>query len=188
MIKRILQLIILTLLFQSCATFKSDLPIPTDLQKSKTELLSGKYEVISLAYPNPGGFLKYGNFIEDLEIEIPNDPSKTDSTKKKHLEIKLIDKEKLELSYIVDQKVIRKKIIKAKLKDDGYLYLKNHNVRCNFIPYIFGSFKVKRIRLYVKENDDLIIEESYFQGGAALLILFLNFGTDRYTHTYESIK
>lgn len=186
--KQNLQLIILIFIFQSCATFKSSSNKISTLEKSNLELLNGRYEISSIEHLDKFKSFDYHNFLREIDRKILKDTLNIDSTKFNQVELKVLDRRRLEIKYLEDDKVIRRRTIKTKLKKDGYLYLKNKNIGFSLVPYLFGGLDVKRTRITINENDDLVLDVSHFQGGAAFLIIFLDAGTYRYKKTYKKIK
>jgi hypothetical protein len=186
--KLILQIIFFVFLCQSCATFKSDYSKIPALEKSNLNLINGRYEISSIENTNEFRSFEYHNFIRELDRSIWKDTLNIDSTKTNHLELKLINNRNLEVTHLENDNVIKKRLIKVKYKKNGFLYLKNKNVKFKMIPYILGGLDVTRTRIKITKNKDLVLDVSNFQGGAAFLFMFLDWGTDRYRKTYKRVK
>jgi len=182
------QLIILIFIFQSCATFKSSPNEISTLERSNLELLNGRYEISSSEHLEKFKSFDYHNFLREIDRKILKDTLDIDSTKHNQVELNVLNSRRLEVKYLEDDKVIRRRIIKIKLKKDGYLYLKNKNIGFSLIPYLFGRLDVKRTRVTINENDNLVLDVSHFRGGAVFLIIFLDMGTDKYKKSYKRIK
>lgn len=76
----------------------------------------------------------------------------------------------IQISYIKGDSIFREFSLQFKLGSDGYIYLKNENLKILGVPYLFGGIDERRLRI-TKEDGYLIIEEVYHRSGAALFII-----------------
>lgn len=180
--------IVSILLFQSCATFKPINPEQSALNKSNFHVLNGRYDANSTEHLEQFNSFEYQNFLREIDRKILRDTLNFDSTKSYQFELKTLSEKELQVTYFANNETIRKRVIKTKWKNDGFLYLKNKNIKFSWIPYLLGGLRVKRTRIKLNEDQDLVFDVSQFQGGAAFFIIFPSWNTNRYTKTYERLK
>ncbi len=185
--KKLKLFIFLIILLQSCATFVNNSDANQKNDESNIDLFNGKYEVSSMEYQDKFDSYEYHNLFRELDRKILKDTLELDNNNTYHINLNFINNNRIKIDYLSNGYIFRSRIIKTKLKKDGYLYLKNKNVGFSLIPYLFGGLDVKRTRLSINEDENLVVEVSHFQGGAALLILFLDLGTEKYIKTYRRI-
>jgi hypothetical protein len=76
----------------------------------------------------------------------------------------------LQIDFLKKNDTVKSQTIKYKFKDDGFLHLKNRNTIISGIPYIFGGIDVKKVRIALNQNNDLILNDIFDSSGALLLI------------------
>ena len=77
---------------------------------------------------------------------------------------------------------------KYRKKNNIYL-LKNQNVKPVLIPYVLGSFDVKKLHLYKNQDNGLGIVESTSRSGAAFLLLYFTWTKSYYEYyTYQRLE
>ena len=184
--KFLLKTIVLVLTIQSCATFHPEFSIVKELKRSDLSIINGQYEIHS---SNTETTIKMYNeykchetFIEEIErdaFDRSNSNYSQDSSEFM-LEIEVKDENLLEFTLLKHNNLIKSKSIKFLLKDDGYLYLKNKNVKCWGIPYLFGVIDINKIRISLDSENNLLLDVTNFHGGALFLIGFLDGGKTVY--------
>lgn len=93
----------------------------------------------------------------------------------------------MKLIYIENETILRERLIKTKLKKDGFLYLKNKNIQPLLIPYIAGAIDINKIRFGLDTNNNLILDVANHTSGAFLFIAFLDGRTNKYRLIYKRI-
>ncbi|WP_452233022.1 hypothetical protein [Lacinutrix sp. MEBiC02595] len=191
--KRIIYFLIPILILQSCATFDKNLTNLSPLKKSNLSELDGLYEIAQIDYDTV--FKKFkqqmwtgNNFLEEIDRKLIKDTLHLDSLKTYKFGLKMINEKKIKISYIENNKVFRERILKTRLKKDGYLYLKNKNTGFLLIPYLAGAIDIKRTRLSKSENGNLIFDYSNHRSGAFLIIAFLDGTTWKNRLEYKKIE
>jgi hypothetical protein len=176
-LKFILQLFsVLLFIFtlQSCVAFPRNLEINPTLTATNLTEVNGKYKVRAekdtlvdgrqINYNNAFQKFYRGRYVNSIDtIKVGNLDEYT-------FGIDLIDNRLIGITYYKGNTSFKKFNLKYKLKDDGYIYIKNKNLKILGIPYIIGSYESKKIRLTTIDNY-LIIEEVEDSSGAILLIL-----------------
>jgi len=167
-----LYLILLSSLFMSCGVFKTKPKNIVKLNSENANKLNGTYSVFALdklksEYPyyhnaNNKFYRKYGRG--------QSDTISFDTITGGRFKIKIIDKQNLQIDFLKENDTIKSQKIEYKFKTDGFLYLKNRNTIISGIPYLFGGVDVKKVRIALNHNDDLILNDIFDSSGALLLI------------------
>lgn len=186
---KILKIIILVLLVQSCATFQKDVTNPGFLTESSLDKLNGKYEATNINFDSiKKKRWEHNNFLREIDRKLLKDTLKLDTLKRYHFELKCLNHKSIKISYLENDKVFRERTLKGKFKKDGYFYLKNKNTGFLLIPYLFGAIDIKRTRIILSTNENLIFDASNHRSGAALLFVFLDGRTWKYRDEYKKLK
>lgn len=182
-----------SLLLQSCASFDKNVMNSYKLDKSNVEELNGLYEIVQIDYDSV--YKKYNknlwvrnNFYKQIDRKLLKDTLHLDSLKSYKFGLEIIKENKIKVSYIENDTVFRERILKTKLKKDGYLYLKNKNTKCILVPFIAGALDVNKIRLGKNINGNLIFDYSNNRSGAFLFIIFLDSRTRKERLEYKKIQ
>lgn len=187
---KILKIIILflVLIFQSCASFQKDVVNPNFLTENNLDKLNGKYEATNINFDSiKKKSWEHNNFLREIDRKLLKDTLKLDTLKRYHFKLKCLNRKSIKISYLENDKVFRERTIKGKFKKDGYFYLKNKNVGYRLLPYIFGSIDVKKIRLSLAKNGNLVSDVSNYNSGALLLIWGFR-KTWKYRDEYKKLK
>jgi len=175
------------LTIQSCATFPKSSLSQRLLTQNDLTRINGQYKVRaekdSLL---DNTYIDYHSAFEKFyrgKGRGSKDTMKIDNLDNYSFELKLVENQKVEITYLKDKISFRKFTLEYQLKNDGFIYLKNKNFKVSGIPYLFGGIDIRKLRLTTFDNY-LIIEEVYHSSGAALLI-FGDSKTWNYTHKYE---
>ncbi|OBX26445.1 hypothetical protein A9996_05275 [Gelidibacter algens] len=152
---------ILGIIIQSCASFDKKLINPNSLNKRNLTELNGRYGIVHLEFDSISKEYKkqiwtYNNFFKEIDRKLIKDTLKLDSLKTYTFNLKVISPKKIKIDYIENGKIFKERILKTKLKKDGYLYLKNKNVQFLLVPYIAGALDVKKTRFTKSKNGNLI--------------------------------
>jgi hypothetical protein len=99
--------------------------------------------------------------------------------------LSIVSKSNIQITYLHNNNPFKTLRFAYQLKNDGWLYLNNRNVKWQGIPYLFGGFDIKKLRL-ASINNELVIEEVYHSSGAVLLV-FGDAKTWRCRHRYKRV-
>ena len=181
------------LLLQGCASFDKDLTNPYPLNESNLSELDGVYDIKQIDYDT--AFKKFdrqmwtgNNFLPEIDRKLIKDTLHLDSLKNYKFGLKVLNKKRVRISYIENDTVFRERTLNAKLKKDGFLYLKNKNTGFLLVPYIAGAIDIKRTRLSKSENENLILDYSNHRSGAFLILAFLDGRTWKNRLEYKRIE
>lgn len=178
-------LILVMLTFSSCASFEKGLGNSTPLTKNNITSLNGKYEINALnEAEGTKKYWMYNNFLQELDRKLLTDTFKIDSNKTYTVELEVLGNKALKLNYLENGKSIRERVLKTRLKKDGYLYLKNKNIGFLLLPYIAGGIDVKKTRLSKTADGELIFDVVNHRSGAFMVIAFLDGRTWKYRKIY----
>ncbi|MDO5969630.1 hypothetical protein Q4Q35_07410 [Flavivirga aquimarina] len=165
-------LIFLSLLFFSCGVFKNNPENHVKINNANVNNLNGTYSIFAFdklktEYPyfdnaNNKFYRKYGRG--------QSDTISFDTISGGKFKIKIIDDRKLQIDFIKKNNIVKSQTIRYKFKNDGFLYVKNRNTIIRGIPYVFGGVDVKKVRIALNQNNDLILNDIFDNSGALLLI------------------
>lgn len=181
--------------FISCATFPKNIENQYIINKENVFSLNGKYSLNeiyrgSLTDSTSFSFSKSDlgfnhTFFDEIDSRISAKRIEIDSSKNYSFVLKVLNSKNIEIIYLENITTIRRQTIKYKLKGDGYLYLKNRNFKIKGIPYLIGSFDVKKIRLTLNKEKNLLLETSEFSSGGVALLMVYPVGKLKYQKIYE---
>lgn len=175
------------LIFQSCATFNSG--FEKGANDFNITALNGKYSIIPIVEDSiEAKYWIRNNFFYEIDRSLLRDTLNLDTLNSYQVEIEIINDSRMQVNYIENDIITRTRTIKTKLKDDGFLYLKNKNIGFIWIPFILGALDVNRSRITTDNKGNLIMDVSNFRGGAALLIIFLDWGNTKYRKIFKRIE
>ena len=112
---------------QSCATFDKNLINPNQLNNQNLNELNGRYDFIHLLSDSISEVYKkqiwtYNNFFKEIDRKIIIDTLNLDSLKNYTFDLRVLSPKKIKINYIENGKIFKERILKTKLKKDGYLY------------------------------------------------------------------
>jgi len=181
--------------FISCATFPKTKKNKYSIIKEKVNSLNGKYalkEIYRSSLTDSTSFSfsprDSGNnltFFDEIDSRMFAKSIEIDSSKGYYFILKVTNYKKIEIDYLENETSIRQQTIKYKFKGDGYIYLKNRNFKIKGVPYLFGDFDVKKIRLTLNEEKNLLLETSEFISGGVALLMVVPTGKTKYQKIYE---
>lgn len=181
-------LILFSILFLSCGSFKDKQENFQKINENNVTILNGNYSVFkknkSSEYYysdnlNEKFYRKYGRGVRDT--------INFDTISGGILKISIINKRKLKLDFIKNDKTVKNQILRYKFKNDGFLYIKNRNTLIGGLPYIYGGIDVKKVRIALNENNDLLLNE-FFNSSGAFLLIFGDAKVWEKTNIYKRIK
>lgn len=178
-------LLLLMLLIAGCA-FDRNVTNPLSLTKDKLTSINGVYEIRNNnADSVTRKYWIYNNFLTEIDRKQLSETLRLDSNKIYKFQLRVLNENRIKINYIEDDQIIRERVLKIKLKQDGYLYLKNKNTVFILIPYIAGALDIKKTRITCDENGNLIFDVVNHRSGAIGVIGFLDGRTWKYRHQYQ---
>lgn len=176
----------------SCATFSKTVENPTRLHRDNFELVNGTCSISSTqsdSIEKATGYKHWyhHNFLEEIDRKLIKDTLVIDTTSTYAVRLQMKNPKVLKIDYIVNDKVFRERSLKAKITKDGYVKLKNKNTQLLLIPYVFGALDLKRARLTVDEEQNLIFDVGGDLSGG-ILIVMIGGNSYHYRKTYNRIS
>jgi len=191
---RLITAILLSSIMHSCATFSSEFQNGGNLNITNINSINGKYEIVPIQVDTTkrrfiSGRLNY-NLIQEFErnpfsaVYVNYDEDSTNYI----VEFEIKNSKDIEIKFLNNDQVYNSKILKYKLKKDGFLYLKNDNTKSWGVPYLFGVMDINKNRISVNEESNLVLDVANFRGGAMLLIAFLDGGRTYYRKVIRKVN
>ena len=156
----------------SCGVFHDKHENYQRINAGNVDILNGNYSIFALKEPdeeypfydnaNKKFYTKFGRGVSDT--------LKFDLMSGGNFKISILNKEEINFKFIKNKKVVRNQTLKYKIKDDGFLYIKNRNTIIRGIPFLFGGVDVRKVRISLCANNDLLINDIFDSAGAILLI------------------
>lgn len=191
--KKILLLLIVVTCLTNCAVYDKNLNNTNPLDKENIHQLNGQYHITEIGIDSVNQVYHSqmwteNNFLKEIDRKLLKDTLQLDSMKKYTVALKIINEKKLKITYLENDIVFRERFLKIKLKKDGYLHLKNKNIGFVLVPYIFGAVDVKRTRLTLDKDENLVFDVYNHRSGAIGGVGFLSGNTQRYRRLYQKIN
>ncbi|RZS90618.1 hypothetical protein [Aquimarina brevivitae] len=184
-----LLIVVSSLLIQGCASFPKNRSNPYILNEKRLNVLNGVYKAIHSEADTIGKIhWSYISFFNEIDRKIFNPSIKLDTLKKYTFELEVLNTKRIKICYLENDDKIGEEVIKGKVKNDGYFYLKNKNVKFFGIPYLAGALHINKTRLSKADNGDLVFDLVHHRSGAVLLIMFLGGSNWNYRNIYERIN
>lgn len=181
--------LILSIVCQSCVSFKEGVINTNTIQKNNITELNGTFNNSSVEYDSVTKTVKNGQqFLYLLERNSRNNSLRLDSLKTYHFELEILDNKLIRFAYIENDSIFKEKILEYKLKKDGYVYLKNKNLKFRGVPYIMGGIELNKTRLTLDSDKNLIVDTSTYYSGAAFLVVFGGSRTYPYRLKYNRVE
>lgn len=134
--------------------------------------------------------LKYTNAYHEIINESWHKKQKNDSNLNKdsiyYIALKLERSVTLHIALFENETKLRDTVFNGKLKN-GMFYIDNKFLQCYGIPYLFGGCQHNKRRIGVTKSHNLIINETFNNGGALLLFIGAGVGFNT-TFEFERIK
>ncbi|WP_262151942.1 hypothetical protein [Chryseobacterium foetidum] len=174
----------LSLLTVSCANFKNIESAKTVIGKNVVDNIDGTYKNLP---SSTSGF--YVRALTDVFDRNTNMFSWKEKYVGEHIKVKLqmVNNKRLNVIISKDKEVLFNKNLRVKLKNDGYLYLKEKRLMIDGIPLVFGGWNVQKSRLRVDENNNLTIQSNYFFCNGFAVVMS-DWKTLHYDLTFEKQK
>jgi len=180
--------------FISCATFPKNIANQYIINKENVNSLNGKYSLnemyrssltdsTSFSFSNSDVGFNH-TFFDEIDSRMFAKRIEIDSLKSYYFVLKVLNSKNIEIIYLENESSIRRQTIKYNLKD-GYVYLKNRNFKIKGIPYLIGDFGIKKIRVTLNKEKNLLLETSEFSSGGVALLMVHPVGKLKYQKIYE---
>ena len=184
-----IEIIVFILILQSCASFQKKLSNPYLLNEKKLTTLNGTYDALNIEADTISKInWSYTSFFNEMDRKSFNPSIKLDTLKHYKFELKVLSNKRIKVRYLENNNKIGEKIIKGRLKKDGYFYLKNRNIKFWGIPYLAGALHINKTRFSKTNKGNLIFDLAHHQSGAFLLFIFPGGANWDYRNTYKKIK
>lgn len=175
-------LILILVVFQNCASFKEPI-VKGNLRNDNLSSINGIYN----NYPSSGGGFYVKSIKDVFYRNINMFDFKTDKifqNEKLEGQITVISQKLINLKIRENEKIIFDKNLKVKLKEDGYLYIKEKITMIDGFPLIFGGWNVQKSRINITDDNKLFIESNYFFCNG-ILIVISDWKTLNYSLSFE---
>ncbi|MCY1663049.1 hypothetical protein [Chryseobacterium sp. SL1] len=179
--KKIISYLCLLLFTLNCAGFKNiELP-ESVIENNNIENINGIYE--NFASSGNGFYVRMLTDVFDRNTNMFNWKDKYDP-KNTRVKLQMIEKNKLNVIFFKNEKIVFNKNLRVELKEDGYLYLKEKRFMLDGIPLVLGGWNIQKSRLGVDENNNLRIQSNYFYCNG-FAVLMSDWKTLHYNLTFE---
>ncbi|SDM31212.1 hypothetical protein SAMN05216273_12156 [Chryseobacterium taihuense] len=177
--RKLIFYLIILLVTVSCAGFKKIGTIK--LCKNSVENIKGTYKNTPLS--------KSGFYIRTLTDVFDRNTNMFNWKKKYNREdatvkLEMIKKNLLHVEILESDSILCSKNLRVKLKNDGFLYLKEKRFMIDGIPLVFGGWSFQKSRFTVDSDNNLKIQSNYFYCNG-VLILISDWKTLHYDLTFE---
>lgn len=170
--------VLIILLLSSCASFSDKMvkdnksPLPqNDLSK-----LEGKYALFpDLKYDEKGNVQTIDSQESqtryNLNYFVKSEKSKFDYADGFVVEVKLLDKNRLQFITKKDNQIIENAEVGGELKN-GFFYLDNTYLKRNGVPYLAGGYDNHKTRIGLSKDKGLLVNYAYDNSGAVLFMFW----------------
>lgn len=148
----------------SCATIKAPREFPSMLNADTINQIEGIYE--NKAIQSNITFFERICSPDLVEGMNPDGPSK--------FELRIPNKNRIEISFYDDEKITYKKVLKFSSLDGGLVIKGKHNYRYQGVPLLFYRSESQALWISQKKQDELFLA---FNGSSSGGIFILIFGT-----------
>lgn len=167
----------------SCAGFRNVDNANAILNKNNLDLVDGTYSNFSIS--DGGGYVITFADVIDRNTNMFIFKKKYNE-RDVRLQLKMISSKKLNVKIYKAGKLMLDKDLKVKLKDDGFLYLKEKRFMLQGIPLVFGGWNIQKSRFTVDEKNNLQIQSNYFFCNGFMIVMS-DWKTSRYTLNFEKL-
>ena len=184
---------LLLLLIQGCVTFEKASASDLKLNSGNIKKIEGRFEAIPFRVDTTKFSFNQYLLAEDVFDLYFKDPFKervdtiSGVNGDRFIEIKVMDKSKINLIFFKNEQVVFSKIMKYKLQKDGHIYLSKRYDTWG-VPFLMGVVHVNHERIGLGDENQLVMDVSNYRGGAILLLLFLDGGKTRFRLNLKRIN
>lgn len=94
-----------------------------------------------------------------------------DTTSFESFEIKVLNEKLLKIDFYKNNKLSKSRLLRYRLRNNGFLKLRNQNFRISGIPYIFGECDIVKFELGLTKANNLILHGYREHAGGLLIVL-----------------
>lgn len=94
-----------------------------------------------------------------------------DTTSFESFEIKVLNEKLLKIDFYKNNKLSKSRLLRYRLRNNGFLKLRNQNFRISGIPYIFGEYDIVKFELGLTKANNLILHGYREHSGGLLIVL-----------------
>ena len=175
----------LSFLFDACGAFSSKVTLEDKIAitKNTLETLNGTYEISPFVVKSKSSnwylkdydtkFQSHLDFYGNIKTNNKKDSIYNAITKDYNnylLKIEINSDKKLQLNLIKQNETVDSFNLKYTIKN-GYVYIKNKNLRIFGLPYLLGEIDIYRVRMCLNKKGDIILQHCSFSGAGILIIL-----------------
>lgn len=153
-------LLLFTLFFTSCATFKEPLlnKDSIELTSSNLHLFNGTYKRFSSNNETNSystNYYDYNDLFKCFFLKHEKNLRKSSSNEKDFVTLEVIDENKIKVSFIMDGEIEKSKTLKGKINGNAFEF----NKRIFLIPLLVLNFyEQRKTRISLSENSKLILD------------------------------
>lgn len=157
--------------FQSCATFQNSLVNENRIKINRDSIINYENEYSILSYKSTLEKGKYNQEKKDLIDAINRSYDNHQKSSFKSYKVKFINENTIQIQGLDSLKNIQLSYrINGKIKRNGFFNVNNKYMKCNRIPYLFGGCTNAKTRIGFSKDQELIIQNAYYDFGAVLII------------------
>ena len=179
--KKIALLVIISMLLSNCASFSTRMIKDkiTKLNQENIQTIEGRYEIACYDAYYVSSYTKR-KIIQNRNTMYPETVNYFTNTIIPRrgnninytVDIKLLSDTEIQFTYrSKDNIIVQQATLEMKLRKNGMIHLKNVETNTKGIPLIFGNITVKKSRIGLRKNKDLIINNVDFNAGGFLILL-----------------
>nr|WP_321231888.1 hypothetical protein [uncultured Psychroserpens sp.] len=94
-----------------------------------------------------------------------------DTSQFSSVKFEILNKKRMKLDFILDNKVSKSRVIKYRLRNNGFIKLRNQNFKITGIPLIFGMYELAQYQIGLTQTNDLILHGKVERAGGILIVL-----------------
>lgn len=138
---------------------------------------------------------EYKNFDNDsLELHYRSlngrinwSPKRIDKTQFTSVKFEVLNEKQLKLVFVKGDTILKSQIITYRLRNNGFMKLRNRNFRISGIPYVIGEYEICKYQLGLTKTNNLILH-GYTERSGGLLIILMSGKTFKVNQTFERLK
>lgn len=165
-------------LFCSCASFSDKMvkDNKSPLLENDLAKLEGKYELFpDLKYDEKGNAQTIDSQESrsryNLNYFVKSEKSKVDYSDNYFVEVKLLDKNRLQFTTKKGNEIMENAEVGGELKN-GFFYLDNKYLKRNGVPYLAGGYDNRKTRIGLSKDNGLLVNYAYDNSGAVLFMFW----------------
>ncbi|MCR4032510.1 MULTISPECIES: hypothetical protein [Flavobacterium] len=169
---------VMILLSCSCASFSDKMvrDNKSPLLENDLSKLEGKYELFpDLKYDEKGNVQTIDSQESqaryNLNYFVKSEKSKVDYSDSYSVEVKLLNKNRLQFITKKDNEIMENAEVGGELKN-GFFYLDNKYLKRNGVPYLAGGYNNHKTRIGLSKDNGLLVNYAYDNSGALLFMFW----------------